>query len=224
MLGDQLRRAWVPSAVVALSRRRWGQGLRAFLQRPLRLELYFAFDDPYAAVALPGLLRLIEKRPVQLQLYPLVQRGIDQDPAAEARAREAVHDAARLLRRQQLVLRRTSPLPPETVAFLAEWCEAARGDPAMPAFAAAALQVLWLRSEGAVQTSDFALLHQAVLKRAAPASTPQLHGAVQANQRRLLRKGHWESPALWLAGEWFFAHERLALIAERLDELGARAA
>jgi 2-hydroxychromene-2-carboxylate isomerase len=41
-----------------------------------------------------------------------------------------------------------------------------------------------------------------------------------ANRARQLRKGHWESPAARVQGEWFFAHERIPQIEERLSYLG----
>lgn len=228
MLRDHLQRALAPRVVVAASRlqapRRAAARLRRWFGRPLRMELYFAFDDPYAAIALPGLLRLCERRPVALTLYPLLQHGIPGDPAAPARALHAVQDAARLALRTQQRLARRAPLAPADTAFLAAWCEAARGDAAMPRFAAAALEQLWLGSTGPLQREVFVALYREHLRRDPPAETAADAAALASNARRLLAKGHWESPALRLAGEWFFAHERLAQIARRLDELGARAA
>ncbi|SEQ90576.1 hypothetical protein SAMN04488038_11281 [Solimonas aquatica] len=222
MLADRLRRAWIPSAVVAVSRWRQPQRLLWGKHKPLRLELFFAFDDPYAAIALPGLLRLIAQRPVQLQLYPLLTRGIAQDPAAQARAQQALIDASRLARRVQQPWYRHAALSAEDCAFLAHWCEAARDQSAQQAaFAAEALQLLWQYSEGPLNRQPYAELYRRLLHREPPQAQACM-AALAANAQRLLKKGHWESPALWLAGEWFFAHERLPQIAARLDELNAR--
>jgi len=222
-LRDRLQRSLLPSAVVAASRLRAPRHAAVRLRRALggriRVELYFAFDDPYAAIALPGLLRLVEGRPVQLLLYPLLQRGIEQDPAAEARRQYAVVDADRLAQRASLRLARRAPLAAADCAFLAAWTEAARGNAAMPAFAAAALSALWLDSAGAVPRDACLQLHRTILGNEPPAEEAPWLGRLEQNTRRLHAKGHWESPAARIAGEWFFAHERLPQIAALLQRL-----
>jgi hypothetical protein len=49
-------------------------------------------------------------------------------------------------------------------------------------------------------------------------------GDARRAERSMRRRGLYDTPVAVLAGEWFFAHERVATIAERLDELGWRAA
>jgi 2-hydroxychromene-2-carboxylate isomerase len=222
-LRDRVQRSLLPRAVIAASRVRAPRRMAARLTRAcggrIGIELYFAFDDPYAAIALPGLLRLIEGRPLQLHLYPLLQRGIPQDPAAAARRHHAVMDADRVAGREGQRLRRQAPLDPTDCAFLAAWTEAARGHAAQAAFAAAALQLLWRDSSGAVPRQACLDLHRKHLGGEPPADTEACQDRLAGNTRRLHARGHWESPAARVAGEWFFAHERLAQIAALLDQL-----
>lgn len=209
-LRDRIQRTIAPRTVVALSR------LRLPRLRAPRVELYFAYDDPYAAVALPGLLALTRARGLPLHLYPLLERGIEGDPAAQQRARYSLVDADRLLQRGNRRLARQQPLAAADCAFLAAWTQAATGAPALADFAAAALERLWLHSEGAVEREPYVNLHRDILGREPLAASPQLEQAVRRNTRRLKARGHWESPAARVNGEWFFAHERLPQIAERL--------
>lgn len=206
-LRDRIQRTIAPRAVVALSR------LRLPRLRAPRLELYFAYDDPYAAVALPGLLELSRARGLRLHLYPLLERGIEGDPAAGQRALYSLVDADRLLQRDNRRLSRRQPLAAADCAFLASWTQAAAGEPAVAAFAAAALERLWLHEDGVVEPQPYAALHRDILGREPIAASPR---ALHRNTRRLHSRGHWESPAARVNGEWFFAHERLAQIAERL--------
>lgn len=209
-LRDRVQRSLAPRAVVALSRLR--------MPRPWapRVELYFAYDDPYAVLALPGLHRLTRARGLPLHLYPLLERGIPADPAAEQRSRYALLDADRLLQRSDQRLGRRRPLAAADCAFLAAWTQAAVADPACADFAAAALEQLWLRDDRPIEADSFARLYRDILRRKPPADNPRLMQAVRGNTRRLNARGHWESPAARVGGEWFFAHERLPQIAERL--------
>ena len=218
---DRIQKVWMPRLLVAWFATRWPGRVRARLLRRLgkrvRVELYFAFDDPYAAAALP-LFDVAARRGAELVLYPLVDRGIDGDPALEQRRHYAVEDARRLLRRRGLVLRREGPLHADDAAFLAAWTESLRGTPAMERFAEAALKRLWLESSGSVRAADLAPLFREIAGREPP-TEPASAARVADNRRRQLRKGHWESPAARVQGEWFFAHERVAHIEERLAEL-----
>jgi hypothetical protein len=38
------------------------------------------------------------------------------------------------------------------------------------------------------------------------------------------RRGPYDTPAAWVHGQWFFAHDRPEQIAHRLDQLGWTAA
>jgi 2-hydroxychromene-2-carboxylate isomerase len=220
---DILQKVLMPRLLVAWFSTRWPGQLWAWLLRCLggraEVELYFAFDDPYSVVALP-LLEVAARRHTELSLYPLVERGMDQDPALEQRRRFAIEDSLRLLRRRGLGLRRRSPLAPADTAFLAAWTEALRGRPQMQAFAAAALTRLWLNSDGTVRPEDYAGLFRELTGEAPPAADGVLVQRLAANRARQLRKGHWESPAARVQCEWFFAHERIPQIEERLSYLG----
>ena len=214
MLRDQIQRSFAPRAVVALSRMRIP---RPWSRAP-RVELYFAFDDPYAAIGLPGLLELTTDRGLDLEVYPLLERGIPDDPAAEKRRLYSVVDAKRLADRSSRRFSRREPLRVSDCAFLAAWTETARGDSAAPLFAAAALDELWLRSDGPVVREPFEELHRRILDRTPPIDEAATRASLTRNAERLRACGHWESPAARIDGEWFFAHERLPQIAARLDQ------
>jgi len=214
MLRDRVQRSLAPRAVVALSRVR----LPRIWPRAVRVELYFAYDDPYAAIALPGLLGLTRARGLDLELFPLVDRGIAGDPAAEQRRAYAVVDACRLAARDRRDFARREPLAAPQCAFLAAWTDVARGNPSAPAFAAAAIDKLWMGSSGPVTRDAYADLHREILKCTPPVDEVAWYEALARNSHRLRSRGHWESPAARVDGEWFFAHERLAQIADRLDE------
>ncbi|HWU67992.1 MAG TPA: hypothetical protein VN046_03875 [Stenotrophobium sp.] len=227
-LADHLRRRTAPSTVVALSRLQWPRRLRSALRhalgRRVRIELFFAFDDPYSAIALPGLIRLARTYEAELAIHPLVERGIVDDPAASPRRLHAVHDCRRLAQRDGLDLSRHQPLPAGDCAFLAAWTEAARGSDGMVAFAAAALKQLWMQGSGPVRQADFHALHLQYLGKPAPAQAPVNAKTLAANTARLHRLGHWESPAARIDRQWFFAHERLPQMSDLLARLGANTA
>lgn len=220
---DIVQKVLMPRLLVAWFATRWPGRLWAWLLRRLgaraQLDLYFAFDDPYSVVALP-LLELATRRHAELTLYPMTERGVENDPALASRRHFSLQDSRRLLRRRGLVLRRTAPLMPADTAFLAVWTESLRGQPSMQAFAAAALTRLWLNSDDPLRPQDYAGLFREITGRAPPVDDPALRARLAANRARQLRKGHWESPAACVQGEWFFAHERIPQIEERLSYLG----
>ncbi|TXI83709.1 MAG: hypothetical protein E6Q40_10620 [Cupriavidus sp.] len=220
-----LRRAVAPRIVVASSRWRAMQNGRAALRRRFGLrpaiELFFAFDDPYAAIGLPGLIRIAEARKADLKLRPLVARGIDGDPAAAQRAVHAITDSRRLAQRDGRSLRRAAPLSSAACAFLAAWTVAAESSPGCNAFVAAALEKLWFASDDAPTPESYAPLYASHIGSAPPPVSETHDAELAANRQRLLKLGHWESPAAHVAGEWFFAHERLQQIDARLAALGA---
>jgi hypothetical protein len=124
-LADRLARRTLPRAVVASSQLTLPARLRARARRRRgrreRLELFFAFDDPCSAVAVLDLAARLAPRPVDVVLMPVVERGIEGDPAVALKRDYAVTDARRLARRGGLVLTRESPLSAADSAFLAEW-------------------------------------------------------------------------------------------------------
>lgn len=220
-LAETLRRSVGPSLIVSTSRIEWPARISATLRRALgqsaRIEFFFAYDDPYAAIALPGLINIARKHRVQLSLYPLLQRGIADDPAADARRLHAVEDSQRLARRSGKTLSRTQPLNAKDCAFLAAWTQSARDDEGILNFAAAALEQLWFGSNGPIKQDDFRRLHGQFLHSAAGAGN---EASLARNTERLIQRGHWESPAVLAEGQWFLAHERLPQISDHLEHLG----
>ena len=67
------------------------------------------------------------------------------------------------------------------------------------------------------------------LARASSAASPRADGAargVRRNERRMRRRGPYDTPAAWVHGQWFFAHDRSAQIGAppRRARAGRRAA
>ena len=219
---ELLARRVAPSAVIALSRVTWparaGAGARRRLGRRGRVELFFAFDDPCSAIAVLDLAGRLSGREVRLLLRPVVRRGIRADPAVELKRRYAIGDARRLGRRTGLALARTEPLAADDVAFLAAWVAAAPQGPALQRFCVAALGHLWLETAGPVERADYGRLWRAHLGSSPPATGGPR--GVRRNERLMRRRRPYDTPAAWVHGQWFFAHDRLAQIAERLDDLG----
>jgi 2-hydroxychromene-2-carboxylate isomerase len=167
-------------------------------------------------VAVIDLVERLAGRPVDLVLRPVVDRGIAGDPAVAAKRRFAVHDARRLGRRTGLVLARDEPLVPLRTAFLAGWVAGAAQGPELLAFCASALRALWFETSGPVVPADYAALW-----RQHVSAVPELDpSAVARNERRMRRRGPYDTPAAVIGRQWYFAHDRLAQIAERLDRLG----
>ena len=197
-LADTLRRATAPRAVVAISRLQWPRRLRAAIRRARGqracIELFFAYDDPYSAIALPGLMAIARQRNAELQIYPLIERGIAGDPAAAQRRKHALVDSRRLALRTGRKFSREQPLAADDCAFLAAWTEAARGHAGMAAFAAAALEQLWCNSNNVPAPEDFQNLYRQRIGLQAPERTPAITAALSRNTARLQRLGHLESP------------------------------
>lgn len=222
---EYLRRALAPRIVVATSRmrslQRWRAAARRALNLPLPIELFFAFDDPYAAIALPGLIKIAELHGARLLLRPLIARGIDGDPAAAQRSLHAITDSRRLAQRDGRNLRRNAPLRAADTAFLAEWTAAAQRHPKLNQFVSAALIQLWFGSDDLPTPASYAALYQTHMGSTAPTTSPEQGEQLKKNSERLHQLGHWESPTAYVAGEWFFAHERLEQIDAHLHSLGA---
>jgi len=217
---DTLTRRILPRTIVTLSQQdgpaRVGSALRHRLHRSARVELYFAFDDPCSAVAVLDLADRLAVYDAQLVLYPVVHRGIPDDPAVDLKRTYAIEDARRLLRRSDLTLKRAEPIAPADVAFLAERVASAPQGPALVRFCVDAMRRLWLETDGPVDPTDFEPL--------VPGAPDGDRGAaaIRGNERRMKRRGPYDTPAAWVHGQWFFAHDRLPQIADRLDDLGWR--
>ncbi len=223
---DALSRRVLPSAVIALSRVSWPARLGADARRALgrrgRVELFFAFDDPCSAVAVIDLAERMSRRHVLLALEPIVERGIPGDPAVERKRRYAIDDARRLARRLGLVLTRTEPLSAEDTRFLAQWAASAPQGPSLERFCVNALRQLWFASDGPVDPSVYAAAWREQFGSPPPPAPPAVPDdrAIRRNERLMKRRGPYDTPAVWVHGQWFFAHDRLVQIGKRLDDLG----
>jgi 2-hydroxychromene-2-carboxylate isomerase len=221
-----LTRRVVPRAVVALSQISWPSRLGAATRRQLgrrgRVELFFAFDDPCSAIAVIDLAGRVAGRDAQLVLEPVVRRGIADDPAVDLKRRYSIGDARRLGRRAGLVLSRDEPLPAGATAVLAEWAASAPQGLALTGFCVEALRRLWFATDGPVVRADYAALWRDQFGGEPPASGAA--DGVRRNERLMGRRGPYDTPAAWVHGQWFFAHDRLVQIGDRLDSLGWTAA
>jgi 2-hydroxychromene-2-carboxylate isomerase len=219
---DVLTRRLLPRAVVALSQvdgpSRLGAATRRLAGRQGRVELFFAFDDPCSAVADIDLVARVARRKVELDLKPVVRRGIADDPAVELKRRHAIVDARRVGRRTDLVLSREEPLTADATAFLAAWAARAPRGPARTGFCVRALRRLWLGSDGPVDPGDYAAIWREQVGGEPPAADRD--DGVRRNERLMGRRGPYDTPAAWVHGQWFFAHDRLVQIGDRLDDLG----
>lgn len=161
-----------PRVVIAAAEVRWPARLKAQLRRARggrgTIELYVAADDPWSAVAWRQLDERVRARDVDVVLYPVADRGLENDRALEIRKAYVAVDAARLAQRAGIDL-------DEAMAALGGAC--ALGD-----------------------------------------------AELAGNAKRMRGKGIYDTPAAWIDGEWFFAHERLDSIGDRLDYLGWTAA
>ena len=223
---DLLTRRLVPRAVVALSQIGWPSRLGARMRRRLgrrgRVELFFAFDDPCSAIAVIDLAARVAGRDVLLVLRPVVRRGIDGDPAVDFKRRYAIEDARRRGRRAGLALSRSEPLAADATAFLARWAAPAPQGPALTRFCVEALRRLWFATDGPVRAADYAAVWRDRFGAAPPVASAE--DAVRRNERLMRRRGPYDTPAACVHGQWFFAHDRLVQIGERLDDLGWTAA
>jgi 2-hydroxychromene-2-carboxylate isomerase len=200
-------------------RRRVSVAASKLLRRAPRIERYFAFDDPYSAVALPSMIDLAQRHGVTLAVYPVVTRGIVGDPDLSLRIAASIVDATRLLRRTGATLGHQAPIAPDDVRFVAAWTEAARASGREITFAAEAVAALWNNGAPASQSESLRAIYQRVAGSPPPTERVAFDQAVLRNETSLRSRGHWETPAARIAGEWFFAHERVEQMSALLAEL-----
>jgi 2-hydroxychromene-2-carboxylate isomerase len=219
---DRIARRMVPRAIVVLSGVRVPRKVGAVLRRArggsARVELFVAFDDPYSAVAALGLADRLAGRRAVLAIEPVVARGIPDDPAVDAKRAYALVDARRLARRDGRRLTRTTSPAPEATAFLARWAAAVPQGPARAGFCVAAMRHLWFASDGPIEPEPYARLWREHVGSEPPADDDA--GAMQGSERRMRLRRLYDTPVAVVHGQWFFAHERLAQVEHRLDELG----
>jgi 2-hydroxychromene-2-carboxylate isomerase len=223
-MAERIKRSVIPSTIIRLSTIDRPARAAAALRRARGgrgcVELYFSFDDPCSAVAVIDLAARLSGRPVDLVPLPVVARGIPDDPAVEDKRHYALEDARRIGRRSGLTLSRSEPLDPGGVAFLADWVAADPQGPGVLAFCVAALEALWFATSGPVVQGDYAALWRRHTN-SDPAGDP---AAVRRNERQMVARGPYDTPAAVIGRDWWFAHDRLVQIAERLDALGWREA
>ncbi len=217
---DRAEREIGPRVIVAASTvtapARAAAAARRAAGRSGRLELYFGFDDPASAFAVIDLARRLEGRKVIFDLFPVVVRGIKDDPALERKRIYGVTDGRRLARRIGLTLSRSEPIEPQQTAFLAGWVAGAPRGAALTRFCVAACSRLWFESDGPIDEGRYEELWRECFGSAPVAD----EAAVRANEKQMTRRGPYETPAASIGGRWFFAQDRSAQIADWLDELG----
>lgn len=213
---SRLARRTLPRAVVLASRADVRGRVAGALRQRGRVELYFAFDDPCSAVALLDLSRRLAPREADLELRPVVARGIAGDPAVEDKRHYALVDARRLAQRSDLLLGRDEPLAPAAVAALAGWVAGAPQGAPLERFCVEAMRTLWFERNGPPRLDKLARRWRE-LGFGEPRDD---EAAVRRNERRMGRRGPYDTPAAWVHGQWFFAHDRGPQIAARLDALG----
>ena len=189
---------------------------RRFAGRSGCVELYFGFDEPTSTFAVIDLAQRLHGRKVIFDLLPVVERGIEDDPALERKRVYRIADGRRLGRRIGLTLSRSEPIDPQQTAFLAAWVAAAPRGAALTRFCVAACRRLWFESDGPIDQARYEELWRECFGSAPVAD----EAAVRANEQQMTSRGPYETPAASIGGRWFFAHDRSAQIADWLDELG----
>ena len=219
-LKNRIEKNLAPSLIIRLSEvdapmRLAARAKRARGQRG-SVELFFAFDDASSAYALITLAELVNWRDVDLIARPVVNRGIPDDPAVDRKRSYAIDDAVRLFARGGTELVRRTPIDPEATAWLAQWVADAPQSAALTDFTVEAVRLLWLTDGQQPDRERFERLWSEKLGGSPPAAGDGL----ASNEQRMARLRMYETPAAWVTGRWFFAHERVAQIGEWLDRLG----
>lgn len=213
---QRLTRRALPRVVLLASRADVRGRLAGAVRREAAVELYFAFDDPCSAFALLDLSHRLEAHRAELELFPVVARGIPGDPAVQAKRAYAIADARRLAARSGLELARTEPVDPQATAPLAAWVAGGAQGPPLERFCVEAMRRIWLTGDGPLPLDQLARRWRELGLGEPVADEDEL----RRNERRMRRRGPYDTPAAWVHGQWFFAHDRGPQIAARVDELG----
>ncbi len=220
---EHIKRALGPRLLITYFKFKMKRRTRPTLQRlfgqPGSIDLFFAFDCPYSLVALTGLYEILDERSVVLNLFPVINRGIENDPDIELRRSYSIKDAARMSKRKDIEIKRTAPLDPDQTGFLAALSEAGRG-PRGGELIFRFLEKVWSFSGPEIQEEPFYALYEEIIGEAPPEDLEGPYQKIRENEALLKKKGHWEVPSLLVYGEWYFAHERITQIEERLNYLG----
>jgi len=216
-------RSALPTAALWLLESRAQGAVRAGIgrlqRRRPRAELYLAFDDPYGVLAIDVVRGIGEDFAVDTEIFPVVRRGLDGELDGNMRRAYALRDAQRLGARRGHDIVRTLPIEASRVAELAYWTEAARDRGAHLRWTEAALERLWCRGKALPDYGELYALFHKTTGAPPPKDLLRLRHRVRQNEARLQRRGHWDTPSLWIEGKWFFAHERREQIRDYLAEL-----
>lgn len=222
---EYVAKALAPSLLVSASRAKRASRplIRAvkIMGRPAKAELFIAFDDPYSWVGLDLLEDVLRGRNVDLRIYPVTERGISGDPDREDRLSYSIVDAARIAARHSKTMQRKDPVKPETAAMAARLAESCRGAEMMMEVCLRFLKALWEKNEE-VGEADLFSIHREVTGQDASLQTDAMDRRLEQNRELMLKKGHWETPAILVLGQWYFAHERADRIGGWLDRAGWR--
>jgi len=219
------KRAVVPTAALWLLESKASDVVRANLgrlrRRKPRAELYVAFDDPHSLLGLDLARELAQEHGIEVQIFPVVRRGIVRDPLDDVRRRYSVVDAGRLARRLGRDFSRTEPIEAERVAELAAWIELARASAKHEELAAALFERLWAGPQALPDFGELFAIFRRIVGET-PRRDLMLHRfQLRRNERLMQRRGLWETPSLWLEGKGYFAHERREQVLAHARELSS---
>ena len=218
-----VKHAAVPRLILSYFKLKRRSKVKSILERALGLpgtiNFFFAFDCPYSLIALSSLFEILDERSVVLNLFPVINRGIENDPAIDIRRAYSIKDAVRFGERNNIEIKRTTPLLPDQVGFLAALAEAGRG-PKYGELVFRFLEQVWFSDDPDISEEPFRAFYENIIGEKAPDDLNKQYKKVRKNEKLLQKKGHWEVPSALVYGEWYFAHERISQIEERLNFLG----
>lgn len=192
-------------------RRRITEARRRLAHKPHVVSVFLALDDPYSYVLSQYLANLRKTYDVEMRFYLTQACAGDYRPHPELLAQYAERDCERLaLELGVPFLDRGSAPPVEHRRVLVDTLAEIRDRPEFGDELLRCLAQYW-RGDG-----------EAVSRRCDGARGSDAGTALlAANQRRLLRMGHYNTATLHYAGEWYWGVDRLPYLMARLDALGA---
>ncbi len=171
--------------------------------RPANLRFFFAFDDPYVALAIEAVRALPEKYRANVEWLPVASAYDAMDAQFEMRRAYALQDAQRELGfgGNGQVLH----APSVEDALHASRMAAALLPANRPRWVAAKIRHLWF-GEAAPAEIPFEPLHADIV--------------LSNNAKTRAKLGHYDSGMLEMDRRWYWVYGRLDFLTERLDELG----